>query len=68
MDILSEYYNGKLKLIQDMTDLASDSPGEVEAVLLEINSEKLIMLEEIRRMKEEIKNWRVELKKAVRYI
>ena len=41
MEILSEYYNGKLKLIQDMTDLASDSPGEVEAVLLEINSEKL---------------------------
>jgi len=66
MEILSEFYNSKLKLIQDITELASDSPEEVEAVILDINSDKLMMLEQIKRMKEEIAHWRIELKKAVR--
>ena len=43
MELLSQYYEEKLKLVRDMNKLARDNPEEVEAVLLEVNNEKQLM-------------------------
>ena len=67
MELLSQYYEEKLKLVRDMNKLARDNPEEVEAVLLEVNNEKQMMKNELNRMREEIKSWKDELEKARRY-
>lgn len=66
MELLSQYYEEKLKLVRDMNKLARDNPEEVEAVLLEVNNEKQMMKNELNRMREEIKSWKDELEKARR--
>ena len=66
MELLSQYYEEKLKLVRDMNKLARDNPEEVEAVLLEVNNEKQMMKNELNRMREEIKSWKDELENARR--
>ena len=66
MELLSQYYEEKLKLVRDMNKLARDNPEEVEAVLLEVNNEKQLMKNELNRMREEMKSWKDELEKARR--
>ena len=66
MELLSQYYEEKLKLVRDMNKLARDNPEEVEAVLLEVNNEKQMMKNELNRLREEIKSWKDELEKARR--
>ena len=66
MELLSQYYEEKLKLVRDMNKLARDNPEEVEAVLLEVNNEKQMMKNELNQMREEIKSWKDELEKARR--
>ena len=66
MELLSQYYDEKLKLVRDMNELARDNPEEVEAILLEVNNEKQFMKNELKRMKEEIALGKEELEKARR--
>ena len=66
MELLSQYYEDKLKLVRHMNDLARDNPQEVENVLLEVNNERHFMRTELKRMKEEVSAWRMELDKAKR--
>ena len=64
MEALTQYYDDKLRLIRDMTELAQDKPAEVETVLLEINQEKQFIRSELVKMKESIAQWRLELDTA----
>ena len=64
MEALTQYYDDKLRLIRDMTELAQDKPSEVETVLLEINQEKQFIRSELVKMKESIAQWRLELDTA----
>ena len=66
MELLSQYYEDKLTLVRQMNDLARDNPQEVENVLLEVNNERHFMKTELKRMKEEVSAWRMELDKAKR--
>ena len=66
MELLSQYYDDKLKLVRDMNELARDNPEDVEAILLEVNNEKQFMMNELKRMREEIRLGKEELEKARR--
>ena len=66
MELLSQYYEDKLTLVRQMNDLARDNPQEVENVLLEVNNERHFMKAELKRTKEEVSSWRMELDKAKR--
>ena len=66
MELLSQYYDDKLKLVRDMNELARDNPEDVEAILLEVNNEKQFMKNELKRMREEIRLGKEELEKARR--
>ena len=61
MDSLAQHYEKKFSLIRQMTELARDTPGEVERVLVEILEERNVMMSTLEALKGEVKNWRHQL-------
>ena len=61
MESLAQHYEEKFSLIRQMTELARDTPEEVERVLMEILEERNVMLSSLEALKEEVKSWRNQL-------
>ena len=61
MESLAQYYEEKFSLIRQMTELARDTPEEVERVQLEILEERNVMMSTLETLKEEVKTWRNQL-------
>ena len=61
MESLAQYYEEKFSLIRQMTELARDTPEEVERVQLEILEERNVMMSSLEALKEEVKCWRQQL-------
>ena len=68
MDSLTQHYEEKFSLIRQMTELARDTPEEVERVLMEILEERNVMLSSLEALKEEVKNWRHQLAIVHRFL
>ena len=61
MESLAQHYEEKFSLIRQMTELARDTPEEVERVLMEILEERNVMLSSLEALKEEVKSLRNQL-------
>ena len=61
MESLAQHYEEKFSLIRQMTELARDTPEEVERVQLEILEERNLMMSSLEALKEEVKYWRQQL-------
>ena len=61
MEALSQHYEEKFSLIRKMTELARDTPEEVQRVLVEILQERRDMLTTLEAIKVDVKQWRNQL-------